>query len=202
MTTKVELTLSFQHNIRNYQTIPKQYLPFSFLSIPGDNTSLTDDFKQKYHHLFFEHLNQVITCNTIAQELEEARLRSIISHTEQYLATINTPPTTIAHLHQKFLAENKIAHHIIHPDLQRVLISAPEPTPTPPHEQLAEPISHAHAPIPPSLPIKRRKDKEKQEKAPPRKKKKPTYPPPAPMPPWSHPHHHFLSQCPSNKHPT
>ena len=91
-------TLQFQQNIRNYKTIPKRYLPPSYLDIfstPTECSPLTTTFKQKYHDLFFKHLEQVITHNTIALELEEAWIRNLLWSMEKHSATSTGPPPPI-----------------------------------------------------------------------------------------------------------
>ena len=68
---RIQTVLNFQHNIRNYKTIPKQYMPSNFPEIPTGNQSLSTDFHQEYSTLFFKYLDKVITHNVISQELED-----------------------------------------------------------------------------------------------------------------------------------
>ena len=49
---RIQTVLNFQHNIRNYKTIPKQYMPSNFHEIPTGNQSLSTDFHQEYSTLF------------------------------------------------------------------------------------------------------------------------------------------------------
>ena len=136
---RIQNVLNFQHNIRNYKTIPKQYMPSNFPEIPTGNPSLSIDFHQEYSTLFFEYLDKVITHNVISQELEESQLRNIISHTEKVLATAEVPPETTSQLYRKFVSENNIPLHRIEPALQLLLNENPFPsftqTPDPPPKE-------------------------------------------------------------------
>ena len=136
---KLRTTLNFQHNIRNYKTIPKQYSPSSFLEIPADNQStLTANFQQEYNKLFFKYLNQVLTYNTISLELEESRLKNFVSHVKESLTRSSLSPTETNLLFENFLADNNIANYQTSPTLQTPDASstpsppAANPTPPPP----------------------------------------------------------------------
>lgn len=77
---KARKVLQLQNNIRAYKTISKQYLPQSNLLLVHPAPSLSGEFRAKYNELFFEHLSHVISNNTITLEMEEARMRQIVSH--------------------------------------------------------------------------------------------------------------------------
>ena len=126
--SRLTTTIRLQRNIQKYKTIPKQYMPPSFPSTPADKEStLRKSFQQKYNDIF-DHLTEVITFNTISLELEESRLKNIISHTQKHLASLSLSTTDISHLHHQFLTDNNIVNHHIHPDLQRTLATLPAHT--------------------------------------------------------------------------
>ena len=97
---RIARALEHQKNIRLFRTIPKHYLPAKTPELPVDDPSLSAEFYRNYETLFFQHLDKTIIHNTITLELEDARLRQAVLNTEQQLAAITEPPTTIAH-HQK-----------------------------------------------------------------------------------------------------
>ena len=114
---KARKVLQLQNNIRAFRTIPKQYLPQHNLQLVQPSPSLTGEFHAKYTELFFEHLSQVITSNSITLEMEEARLRQIVSYTEEQLAESAEPSPTIAMNYHHFITSNEIPEHDVHPDL-------------------------------------------------------------------------------------
>ena len=118
---KLSRTINYQRDIKHFRTIPKQYLPQSFPDIPVTHSTLTTTFLNKYQDLFLQHLDDVISYNSINLELEEARLRDIVLTTEKHLAQLAAPIQTIRELHQKFLEENNIPVHQINPELQQTL---------------------------------------------------------------------------------
>ena len=69
------------------------------------DSTLSQEFNQEYSTLFFQQLDQVITSSTIKVELTECTLRSIVTHTEQYLSGLVLPPQEIHLLHDKFLSD-------------------------------------------------------------------------------------------------
>ena len=147
--TRINTVLRFQHNIRNYKTIPKQYLPPSFPDIPGDDKSkLTSDFQTKYNNIFFAHLDEVIAYNTITQELEQTRLKHIILYTEHHLAKLPVHPTTVANLYHQFLERNNIANHQTLPELQCILSTITTPNPNNPAHSPTPPTTKPKAPPP------------------------------------------------------
>lgn len=93
--------LQYQQNIRTHKTIPKQYLPPNSLQLTLPNTTLTADYQQKSQDLFFQHLDDVITHNTITLELQEAQMRQIVLRTEKQLATMTTRSTTTAQYYKQ-----------------------------------------------------------------------------------------------------
>ena len=48
------------------------------------NPTLTDDFTRKYEKMFFEHIERVITSDSISVEIAEAAISSILSQTETH----------------------------------------------------------------------------------------------------------------------
>ena len=116
---KAKEILQYQHNIRTFKTIPKQFLPQKSLQLLQPTTPLLADFHKQFQDLFFDHLNAVISSNTIALELEEALLRQIVLGTEKQLATSKEDKVTIARLYQQFTTDNNIQNHDIHPSLHQ-----------------------------------------------------------------------------------
>lgn len=118
---KANKVLQHQHEIRLNKTIPKQYLPQKSLQLIVSNTTMTSEYQQKYQHLFFQHLDEVITNNTITLELEAAQMRQILTHTEKQLATLTATSATIAEYYHHFIKTNNIQSHNIHPELLKHL---------------------------------------------------------------------------------
>ena len=121
--------LQHQHEIRTHKTIPKQYLPQKSLQLTEPNATLTSEYEKKLHDLIFQHLDNVITHNTISSELAEAQMRQLIRHTEKQLAILKTTSATIAQYHHQFVTNNNIDRHDVHPDLLKHLPHSPA-TPT------------------------------------------------------------------------
>lgn len=122
---KSHQVLLYQQNIRSFKTIPKQYLPQKSLQLIQSNSDLITNYHQKLQDLFLQHLNDVITHNTIILELEEAQLRQIIVNTEKHLALLPETNSVIAQHHQQFIADNNIRNHDIHPELLQRLPKIP-----------------------------------------------------------------------------
>ena len=228
---KLSHALSHQQNMKLFKTVPKQYLPPTLLDLPVEHPTLSSSFLQKYHDLFFEHLDSVITHNLINLELEEARLRDIVSRTEEHLSTLTIPRETIKNLYQRFLAETKISNHQIHPDLLQIfhtehsntvadLHSPPPPlcSPLPSLSPSSSPPTAAEPPtiataIPPNSPVTQ-STKQKQRKrkrcnhhrssssGTSKKSKQKTPPPPMSPPPLTSLPSSFLAQRSENKRPT
>lgn len=184
---RLNQALNHQRNIRLFKTIPKQYLPSSLPCTHIDHPNLTSAFLQKYHNIFFQHLDNIITHNTINFELEEARLSSILLHTEKQLSALRAPKESVALLYHNFLTENSIKNHKPQPDLQKILNS----TPHFPTTNSTTPVSmeSQHHPIPPQSqgssttqknPKKRRRCPHHKRKQPPKQPK--LDPPTAPTP--------------------
>ena len=100
-------TLQFQRNIHTFQTIPKHYCPPATLELTVPNPNPSQKFEAEYHRLFFKHLNEVITHNTISLELENARLKEVVNKTEKLLSTSNAPPEIISQSIQQFHSQNE-----------------------------------------------------------------------------------------------
>ena len=80
---RIAKILHHQNNIKMSKTIPKQYRPPSSLTVIPTNTELQEDFNKQLQDLFFQHLDKVILHNTIALELENARLQELTHHTKR-----------------------------------------------------------------------------------------------------------------------
>ena len=68
-----------------------------------NNTSLIDEFNQQYESLFMEHLKEVLSKNIISLEIQKATLTSIITQTEQHLASSCLSQEEIKKMFHKFL---------------------------------------------------------------------------------------------------
>ena len=75
---KLNRTLKYQRNILTFKSIPKHYRPSATPALIIPNSSLSQKFEAEYQKLFFQHLNEVITHNTINLELENSRMKEII----------------------------------------------------------------------------------------------------------------------------
>ena len=114
---KAKKALQYQHNIRAFKTIPKHFLPQRFLQLVQPTTPLTSDFQKRFDDLFFQHLNDVITSNTITLELAEAQLKDTIQYTTKILAESTKPTAIVTEQYQKFMSENNITEPYTPPEL-------------------------------------------------------------------------------------
>ena len=108
---RIAKALHYQNNIRLYLTIPKRLRPTTTLEVIPPNSDLTKQFEEEYHQLFFRHLNLAITHNTTTLELENARLREIVTRTEKLLTTTDAPAETIERLKLEFYRKNNLNQH-------------------------------------------------------------------------------------------
>ena len=90
---RIAKILQNQNNIKAYKMIPKQYCPPTTLMTVPFNTTLKDEFESQFQKLFFQHLDKVITHNTIALELENARIQELITCTEKQISSKITSPS-------------------------------------------------------------------------------------------------------------
>ncbi len=88
--TALEKALEHQSLIATYHTIPKQYRPRPLQAAAPHTAELNKAFNERYE-AFFDHLRQVVTTNTIALELNRARLANVIAVTEAKLAESPEP---------------------------------------------------------------------------------------------------------------
>ena len=72
--TEIKSALEHQLTIQSFKTIPKQNQPQNHLKT--SNPALTEEFMSEYSHLFFRHLDKVITNNQIKVELHKAALNN------------------------------------------------------------------------------------------------------------------------------
>ena len=117
--TEIKTTLEHQLTIQSYKTIPKQYQPQNHLKT--SNPVLTEEFMSEYNHLFFRHLEKVITNNQIKVELHKATLTNIIIQTEVQLCKSSLTPEKITTLYTKFCQDNGIKERVPLPELQAKL---------------------------------------------------------------------------------
>ena len=98
--------LQNQNDIKTYKTIPKQYRPPTILMTVPCDTILKDEFESHFRKLFFQHLDKVIAYNTIALELEKARLQELITRTKKNRPPPHTLPPPLS-LAQKLSTQRK-----------------------------------------------------------------------------------------------
>ena len=91
---RIGKALQHQNNIKLFQSIPKRYQPPAIPELVVPNSDISKKFTAQYEKLFFQCLDEAITHNTISLELENARLKEIVTRTEKQLSTIrNHQPT-------------------------------------------------------------------------------------------------------------
>ena len=163
--------------MKMFHTIPRKYKPPTVMTAIQPNSTFTADFEQKYEQLFFDHLDKIITSDSITLELTNAAIQSILAQTETYLASLQAPSQRITQLYQTFLTSNHITDREPLPILQRKLTTnLPTPTPNPPtlstlSVSLQPPVSSTN-----TQPIhKKRKRKFKHQQPPNKKQKKQTH---------------------------
>ena len=110
-TKKLEHTIEQHQKMMSHKTIPKIYRPQVFTTINHDK-SITDDFNKEYEKIFFQHLERVITSNSITLEIQKAHLTNVLSQVDDYLGKLKTTPDHIAQLYDNFIKENHIVRDI------------------------------------------------------------------------------------------
>ena len=84
--TKLENILLYQRKTQNNNTIPRKYQPTQYLQVFGENEkNIQSRFDNDFKISFFKYLDEVITTNTIALEIQTCRLKCIISTTDSLL---------------------------------------------------------------------------------------------------------------------
>ena len=118
---ELERTIQYHENMKMYKTIPRKFKPPNVPTTMKPNIPLTDDFNRKYEKLFFDHLDKVITNDTLTLELTKSRIDNILTQTETYLSSLQISPHTLSDLYHQFLTNNHITHHTPLPVLQAKL---------------------------------------------------------------------------------
>ena len=116
---EIKTTVEHQLTIQSFKTIPKQYQPQNHLK--ASNPSLIEEFISEYNHLFFRHLEKVVTNNQIKVELHKATLTNIIIQIEIHLSRSSLTPEQVTTLYTKFCQENGITDRAPIPELQAKL---------------------------------------------------------------------------------
>lgn len=116
--TEIKTALEHQLTIQSFKTIPKQYQPQNHLKT--SNPALTE-FMSEYSHLFFRHLDKVLTNNQIKVELHKAALNNIITQAEVHLSKSSLTPEQITTLYTNFCQSNDITERVPIPELQAKL---------------------------------------------------------------------------------
>ena len=104
---KVESTIEQQQKMMSYHTIPKMYRPRVLTTI-NCNKSIVEDFNKGFEKLFFQHLERVLTSNSITLEIEKGHLERVLSQVDDYLNKLDTTPLHRAQLYDDFIKQNNI----------------------------------------------------------------------------------------------
>ena len=107
--------LTEQQLIKKTRKIPSKYVPKVIFAITPASTS---DFLEKYHNIFFDHLEETIQHNTIELKSQQALQQKILTLAEKELALSNTDTKTIHSQYREFLRQNNINDRIAIPELQ------------------------------------------------------------------------------------
>ena len=84
-------------------------------------SNIDEQIHPKYEQLFFEHVEKIVTSNSISLEITKAAINNILTQTESYLSSVSVPPQILTEIYYKFLAENHVTNHIPLPVLQTKL---------------------------------------------------------------------------------
>ena len=127
---ELEIALDKNNALQINKSIPKQYRPRRKMTTVQPNTTLATNFDKKYEQLFFEHLDKVITNDSISLELTKATILNILAQTETYLASLHVAPHLISDLYHNFLLRNNITDRQPLPELQKKITSTTHTIPT------------------------------------------------------------------------
>lgn len=123
LNAEIEKQLKYQQAYKKFHTIPKHHCPqllYTAPSSPTHGSQLNSNFEDQYKTLFFQHLDRVITHNTIILEINKTRQENIILETKKVLTTNISNPITIKEIYETFLTQNNITNqgitpHVSHP---------------------------------------------------------------------------------------
>ena len=88
-------------------------------------------FDNHFKMLFFKYLDEVITTNTIALEIQTCRLKCIISTTESLLIECDEPIEIIQQQYHRFITEIEIKNHQTNPSLiKKIQLQSTQTSPT------------------------------------------------------------------------
>ena len=113
--------IQYHCSVLRYRTIPRKFRPSTTPVTVLPNPTLTNEFTQKYEQLFLEHVEKIVTSNSISLEITKAAINNILSQTETYLSSVSVPPQILTEIYYKFLAENHMTNHTPLPVLQAKL---------------------------------------------------------------------------------
>lgn len=119
--SELERMIQYHQNIQTHRTIPRKFKPSSVPTSAQPNTTLVDDFNQKYETLFFSHLNKVISANLVSLEVTKSAIENVLMQTENHLSSAQIPSLTLTQLYEEFLANNHVTNHTPLPVLQAKL---------------------------------------------------------------------------------
>lgn len=149
----LESTLKYQKNIKRFKTIPKKYTPTFTLKLAENNDTalqLQQAFDSEYKTLFYQHLDKVISENTIALEIKKAKILSQNQHFEKLLKeeSTSTGKTTTA-IFQDFFTQYQqtaFANEILtlNPEKETPSPDTPLQTSSPPSLSTKSPKKRKH----------------------------------------------------------
>ena len=148
---KLENAIEQQRKMMTHKTIPKAYCP-QVLTTINCNKSISEDFSKEFEKLFFQHLERVMTSNSITLEIEKGHLANVLAQADDYLSKLKTTPDHIAQLCDNFNKQNHIVREIpkelekVLPQYQSTTINMSSPTPTIDTATTSSPGTHTQQP--------------------------------------------------------
>lgn len=153
---KVESTIEQQQKMMSHHTIPKMYRPRVLTTI-NCNKSITEDFNKGFEKLFFQHLERVLTSNSIILEIEKGHLERVLSEVDEYLNKLNITPLHRTQLHDNFSiireTPEKLARLQLHDHMNAPTTNTPTSQDSPTTSSPSTPTPTVH----PSLKINRKR---------------------------------------------
>ena len=90
-----------------------------------DIKNIQSKFNDNFKTIFFKHLHEVITANTITLEIDTCKLKCIISTTESLLIECNESIQAIQQQYHRFITTTEIKDHVMNPALFRKIQHIP-----------------------------------------------------------------------------
>ena len=110
--SNLEKTLQYQRHILASHNIPKKYKPpHTPLIAQPNNGALQESFYSKYKILFFQHLNEVLSTNTLSLEIKKMKLQSIIQSVETMLVENDDQQLNIQLIFNQFIKRTGLTNY-------------------------------------------------------------------------------------------